>query len=103
MYRVQIEIGEIWTLYSMVDVQLKFIVLLEKLCCVSNTDAFVDSGCSCLVADADRTLGKEDVAVDGRLSVLEFLKTQPAEKQSEATVSSVPPQLKPVNFIKEPQ
>ncbi|KAK6228496.1 hypothetical protein SCA6_000836 [Theobroma cacao] len=27
-----------------------------------------------------------------RLSVLEFLKTQLAEKQSEATVSSVPPQ-----------
>ncbi|KAK6228498.1 hypothetical protein SCA6_000838 [Theobroma cacao] len=67
------------------------------------------------VADVDRTLGKEDVAVDGfqeaitmlesltlkseetglqarRHSVLEFLKTQLAEKQSEATVSSVPPQ-----------
>ncbi|XP_021296529.1 uncharacterized protein LOC110425811 isoform X1 [Herrania umbratica] len=66
------------------------------------------------VADVDITLGKEDVAVDGfqeaitllesltlkseeagleprRLSVLEFLKTQLAEKQSEATVSSVPP------------
>ncbi|KAK6228494.1 hypothetical protein SCA6_000834 [Theobroma cacao] len=50
---------------SVVDVQLKFIVLLEQHCCVSDTDASVDSGCSCLVADADRTLGKEDVAVDG--------------------------------------
>ncbi|MFQ6644124.1 hypothetical protein Gotur_017931 [Gossypium turneri] len=64
------------------------------------------------VADVDRTLGKEDVAVDGfqegikllesltlkseeagleprRLSVLAFLKSQLEEKQSEATASSV--------------
>lgn len=66
------------------------------------------------VADVDRTLGEEDTAVDGfqeaikllesltlkseearleprRLSVLAFLKTQLAENQSEATVSSVSP------------
>ncbi|MBA0694897.1 hypothetical protein Goari_005160, partial [Gossypium aridum] len=74
------------------------------------------------VADVDRTLGKEDVAVDGfqegikllesltlkseeagleprRLSVLAFLKSQLEEKQSEATASSLCPVPKKETII----
>ena len=82
-------------LFSVVNLQFKSIVVLEKLCSFSGLDAVIGiEKCSIVfvlllfvlqildlavslakVADVDRTLGKEDVAVDGFEEAIKLLES----------------------------